>query len=924
MPTTYADPPPALVCDPTGLQYQMEKQLGRGGFAICWQAQQVDTTHGSRKTVAMKIVKSKMETKKMAQKFVTELQLHSKLHHPNIVAFHQAFAFQSSTYVVLELCSNGSLADWLKKRSYLSMPEVRRCIIQTCGAMKYLHMRNIVHRDLKAGNLFLDHNMNIKVGDFGLAAVLVSLDDVAVRRTTMCGTLNYIAPEVLEKSGKGHNERVDIWAIGILAYTLAVGRAPFHASKPDQVLLRVAKGEYAWPDLGKHQNDIPDDLRKLVSQILVDEDLRPSLDSIVSHDFFKLGYLPDILSESVLTSIPKWAVKPPSPMTIKRGYTEAWYKQCKASGVGEYDLGKFFSVVGDFPSSSIYQECEREAESGKMPVVPMPQGAIYVPFVCKTGKGNTGGLENIKEREVSDVSSPLIEASVSTKYNITNAVEPVLSKQGGIERHDRNTIVFSRTRVPAFSHAGSTEAARRPAVSNLKRNAKDTSVAVAKPEAGKSIAQLKPTTTEQLPIRLSRTPLVRATSRTSSHDIREKAGVTKAVPSTRSTSRTTTQALSTRAATIGHNAPQPTRPGFKSAPPPLPSANGIPTRSRDLIASNKAHRSLYIDPSTILTQAEALRNNIITALASGYKSSSTFCDSRPITDHLPFVCKWIDYSRKHGIGYVLAAGSVGMIANHTDDMPIMHTVVEHGSKYFKTTYDGFAVKAVPFTFLMQAGDGSLEEVTMTDAVRKQYTTLWAKFARYMCKQLNKQTTGPSKEETEQPTTIVRFYQRVGNVSIWGFSDGCFQFNFPDHTKIVLSADGTHASFTVLPLSAIKHINTDPTDLPFDLIEGREVVSGTVDQLLYGAQPTVNLTSKSTSSSSEIDVLALTAANALPDKLRFIIKVIGYWISGGGLGCKPAGTKWLVWEGTTLNDAGGSKLDWVTVGRFGGDKRSGGE
>jgi myosin-1 len=149
--------------------------------------------------------------------FVTELQLHSKLNHPNIVEFHRAFSYQSSTYVVLEICANGSLTDCLRKRSYLSMPEIRRYIIQICGAVKYLHMRNIVHRDLKAGNLFLDYNMNVKVGDFGLAAVLVGPNDIVTRRTTMCGTPSYIAPEVLERSGKGHNEKVDIWAIGIIA-----------------------------------------------------------------------------------------------------------------------------------------------------------------------------------------------------------------------------------------------------------------------------------------------------------------------------------------------------------------------------------------------------------------------------------------------------------------------------------------------------------------------------------------------------------------------------------------------------------------------------------------------------------------------------------------------------------------------------------
>ena len=154
--------------------------------------------------------------------FVTELQIHSKLAHPNIVEFYRAFSFQKSTFVVLELCENGSLADAIKKRKYFTMPEIRRFMIQTCGAIKYLHQRNIVHRDLKTGNLFLDGNMNVKVGDFGLAALLVSQSDYgAIRRTTMCGTPNYLAPEVLEKTGKGHDEKVDLWAIGIMMYGIA-------------------------------------------------------------------------------------------------------------------------------------------------------------------------------------------------------------------------------------------------------------------------------------------------------------------------------------------------------------------------------------------------------------------------------------------------------------------------------------------------------------------------------------------------------------------------------------------------------------------------------------------------------------------------------------------------------------------------------
>lgn len=113
--------------------------------------------------------------------------------------------------------------DMVKHRKCLSLPEVRRFIMQLCGAVKYMHARDVIHRDLKMGNLFLDESMNLKVGDFGLAAVLESTYDrdslekgAPSRRNTLCGTPNYIAPEVLEKGRGGHDHKVDIWAIGVI------------------------------------------------------------------------------------------------------------------------------------------------------------------------------------------------------------------------------------------------------------------------------------------------------------------------------------------------------------------------------------------------------------------------------------------------------------------------------------------------------------------------------------------------------------------------------------------------------------------------------------------------------------------------------------------------------------------------------------
>lgn len=151
------------------------------------------------------------------QQFQTELQIHSKMRQVNIVQFYRAFSFESSTYLVLELCPNGSLMDMVKRRKGVTEAEVRFYSVQIAGAIKYMHSKGIIHRDLKMGNIFLDRHMNAKIGDFGLAALLVTGRDMqTIRRTTLCGTPNYIAPEILEKGRKGHDHNVDIWSLGVI------------------------------------------------------------------------------------------------------------------------------------------------------------------------------------------------------------------------------------------------------------------------------------------------------------------------------------------------------------------------------------------------------------------------------------------------------------------------------------------------------------------------------------------------------------------------------------------------------------------------------------------------------------------------------------------------------------------------------------
>jgi serine/threonine protein kinase len=100
----------------------------------------------------------------------------------------------------------------LKKRKTLTEDEVRYYVAQILDAVQFMHGANVIHRDLKLGNLFMSTNMNLKIGDFGLAAVVLHEGD---RKKTICGTPNYIAPEILDSS-RGHSFEVDLWSLGVI------------------------------------------------------------------------------------------------------------------------------------------------------------------------------------------------------------------------------------------------------------------------------------------------------------------------------------------------------------------------------------------------------------------------------------------------------------------------------------------------------------------------------------------------------------------------------------------------------------------------------------------------------------------------------------------------------------------------------------
>lgn len=151
----------------------------------------------------------------------------------------------------------------IKRRNRFTEPEAAFFMWQLLQAVIYMHDQNVIHRDLKLGNLFLDKDLNIKVGDLGLATRLEDKDE---KRKTICGTPNYIAPEVIQndKSKRGHSFEVDVWSMGVIMYTILIGKPPYEAKDVKGTYQRILSNEYSFPDHTKISADAMD----LISSML--------------------------------------------------------------------------------------------------------------------------------------------------------------------------------------------------------------------------------------------------------------------------------------------------------------------------------------------------------------------------------------------------------------------------------------------------------------------------------------------------------------------------------------------------------------------------------------------------------------------------------------------------------------------------------
>lgn len=178
---------------------------------------------------------------KVEKQFRREVEIQSSVKHVNCIKLYGHFHDTDRVYLILEFAIHGELYKLLKKKGKLDEVTSSRYIYQIADALSYLHDRHIIHRDIKPENILLGFDNTVKISDFGWSVY----SNQSMKRTTMCGTLDYLPPEMVE--AREHNYKVDVWALGILMYEFLVGKPPFEEEFKSSTYKRIAQVDLQVP-----------------------------------------------------------------------------------------------------------------------------------------------------------------------------------------------------------------------------------------------------------------------------------------------------------------------------------------------------------------------------------------------------------------------------------------------------------------------------------------------------------------------------------------------------------------------------------------------------------------------------------------------------------------------------------------------------
>ncbi|KAF2012101.1 kinase-like protein [Aaosphaeria arxii CBS 175.79] len=249
--------------------FDIGKPLGKGKFGRVYLAR--EKTSGF--VCALKVLhKAEIQQEGFEKQVRREIEIQSHLAHPNLLSLYGHFHDSRRIFLIVEFAGQGELYKHLRKEQRFPERKAAQYIAQTASALKYLHRKHIIHRDIKPENLLVGIYGEIKMSDFGW-----SVHTPYARRTTLCGTLDYLPPEMLSSMGVSYSKQVDLWSLGVLMYEFLVGEAPFEDSLV-MTKRKIVRGEYSIPSF------VSSEAKDLIKRLLVlDPEKRIPLEEIERH-----------------------------------------------------------------------------------------------------------------------------------------------------------------------------------------------------------------------------------------------------------------------------------------------------------------------------------------------------------------------------------------------------------------------------------------------------------------------------------------------------------------------------------------------------------------------------------------------------------------------------------------------------------------
>jgi aurora kinase, other len=235
--------------------FEIGRPLGRGKFGDVYLARE----RKSKFIVAIKAIKkSQLQKAGVEHQLRREIEIQTHLRQRNILRMYGYFFDEKRIYLVLEFAPGGELYKQLTARGHFSEATTARYILDLSRAFSYCHAKHVIHRDIKPENLLIGQRGDIKIADFGW-----SVHAPTSRRTTLCGTLDYLPPEMVE--GREHDATADVWSLGVLMYEFLVGSPPFEAEGYRATYRRISSVDLRFPNI------VSPGARDLISRFLVKE-----------------------------------------------------------------------------------------------------------------------------------------------------------------------------------------------------------------------------------------------------------------------------------------------------------------------------------------------------------------------------------------------------------------------------------------------------------------------------------------------------------------------------------------------------------------------------------------------------------------------------------------------------------------------------